>query len=112
MRKKKMFERLVEIRDLQESLESEKEELRNKLLLIMDTKEKIYGDNDVLEKKRKESVVLHPKEKLFEILGEAKYVELSSIGISNIRGQVSDKKLNKLIKKTVTDTVLVLRRLV
>lgn len=106
-----MFERLVEIRDAIEALEAEKEKIRLNLLTVMDMDEKIYGENDVIEKKRKEVIVLQPKEKLFEILGPEKYVALSSIGISNIRGQVSDKKLNKLIRRTAKETILTLRRL-
>lgn len=111
MGKKRMFERLVEIRDTMEQLRSENDDLRRKLLLTMEVGETIYGDEDMIEKTRKKVVELHPKEKLFEILGEKKYVELSSIGINSIRGHVSDKKMEKLIKRKTSEPVITLRRL-
>jgi hypothetical protein len=111
MGKKRMFERLCVIRDEMEKLKAENDEIRRKLLLTMEVGETIYGDDDMIEKTKKKVVELYPKEKLFEVLGEKKYIELSSIGISSIRGHVSDKKMDKLIKKKTTEVTLTLRRL-
>lgn len=109
--KKKMFNRLVEIRDRIEQLEAERAQIRTTLMAKMEIDEKIYGKTDMLEKSKKEFVELHSKKRIFHILGEDKYIELSSIGVSNLRGNISDRKLDKLIKNKYKIPQLTLRSL-
>ena len=110
-RERKIFKRLVEIRNLKDSLKDEEEKLRNELFMLMNLNQTIYGDNDLAEKVNEKEVVLVPKERIFEVLGEDKYIELSNIGISSLRGNISDFKLKKCIKRIKNNQVLRIRRI-
>jgi len=111
LRKKRILKQLVEIRDKLLELEEQKRKLRDELFMLMKTNETVYGKQDIAEKVEQEEVVLHSKEKIFEILGEDKYIELSFIGINSLRGNVSDRKLKKLVKRVFNKPVLKVRRL-
>lgn len=111
MKKADMVERLLEIRDEIERLESESSQLRQKLFLKMETGDTVYSEHGVATKNKKKSVELVPKEKIFDVLGEKRFVQLASIGITALRGNISDRMLGKLTKKETHPVVLTVRRL-
>jgi len=111
-KRKEIIKQIVGIDSTLEELNATKEKLRIKLFSMMEKNEAIYIKEHIAEKIPKKEVDLIPKEDIFELLGENLYIKLSSIGITSLRGKLSDRKLKKIIKKERVNYQLRIRRII